>query len=171
MLTKIVAKKKDGTMLKGMTGDFLPYRNSFHMTLAGGIEDSIDVLVDDLKAVFFVRRLEGSRTPHNRPPDRSLAGITSAERQICVTFADGEAIEGTTHSFHLDRLGFFLKPIDPADNNERIFVVLSSVKTILSDGQEIDLNSGAVSEKVCELCGKKLDLRWKYCPFDGTKIK
>ncbi len=171
MLTKIVAKKKDGTMLKGMTGDFLPYRNSFHMSAADAPDDSTDVLVDDLKAVFFVKRLEGSKSPHNRPPERSLPGVMSTERRICVTFTDNEDIEGYTHSFHLDRLGFFLKPIDPNDNNERIFVVLSSVKKILSDGKEIDLNSGAVSEKICELCGKKLDLRWKYCPFDGTKIK
>ena len=171
MLTKIVAKKKDGTMIKGTTGDFLPYRNSFHVTVVGGLEDSIDVLVDDLKAVFFVRDLVGSKAPHNRPPDRSVPGMQSIERRISVTFMDNEVIEGYSHSFHLDRLGFFLKPIDPRDNNERIFVVLSYVKSILSDGKPIDLNAGAVSEKTCEICGKKLDLRWKYCPFDGTKIK
>jgi len=171
MLTKIVAKKKDGTMIKGTTGDFLPYRNSFHMTVNDNLDDCIEVLVDDLKAVFFVKRLEGSIAPHNRPPERSLPGATSTERRVSVTFTDNEVIEGFTHSFHLDRLGFFMKPVDSDDNNERIFVVLSSAKRILSDGKEIDMNAGAVSEKTCEICGKKLDLRWKYCPFDGTKIK
>ncbi|MDP2157975.1 MAG: hypothetical protein Q8K68_09735 [Nitrospirota bacterium] len=169
MLTKIVAKKKDGAMIKGTTGDFLPYRNLFHMAVDGSPDSNVEVLVDDLKAVFFVKTLGGSKAPHNRPPDRS--GGLSTERRISVTFTDNEIIEGFSHSFHLDRLGFFMNPIDPNDNNERIFVVLSSVKSILSDGKTIDLNAGSVSEKTCELCGKKLDLRWKYCPFDGTKIK
>jgi hypothetical protein len=171
MLTKLVAKRKDGSMLKGTTGNFLPYRNMFHMNLDGEPNNIVEVLVDDLKAVFFVKTLAGSNAPHNRPPDRSVAGMQSIERQISVTFMDNEVIEGYSHSFHLDRLGFFIKPIDPNDNNERIFVVLSYVKNILSDGKAIDLNAGAVSEKTCELCGKKLDLRWKYCPFDGTKVK
>ncbi|MBI5074253.1 MAG: hypothetical protein HZB62_03630 [Nitrospirae bacterium] len=170
MLTKIVAKKKDGAMIKGTSRDFLPYRNMFHMAIDGSPDDTVEVLVDDLKAVFFVRKLAGSKAPHNRPPVRS-SGTQSAERRISVTFMDNEVIEGYSHSFHLDRLGFFLNPIDPNDNNERIFVVLSYVKSILSDGKPIDLNAGAVSERTCELCGKKLDLRWKYCPYDGTKIK
>jgi len=169
MLTKIVAKKKDGAMLKGSTGDFLPYRNIFHMGIDGSPDSNVEVLVDDLKAVFFVKKLEGSKAPHNRPPVKS--GGMPVERQIRVTFMDNEVIEGYSHSFHLDRLGFFMNPIDPNDNNERIFVVLSYVKSILSDGKTIDLNTGSMSEKTCELCGKKLDLRWKYCPFDGTKIK
>jgi len=170
MLTKIVAKKKDGAMIKGTTGDFLPYRNMYHMAVDGSSDANVEVLVDDLKAVFFVRTLEGSKAPHNRPPERS-SGLLSTERKIAVTFMDNEVIEGYSHSFHLDRLGFFMNPVDPNDNNERIFVVLSYVKSILSDGKPIDLNAGTVSEKTCEICGKKLDLRWKYCPFDGTRIK
>ncbi len=170
MLTKIVAKKKDGAMIKGTTGDFLPYRNMFHMAVDGSPDAIVEVLVDDLKAVFFVKTLGGSNAPHNRPPEKS-SGMKSIERRISVTFMDNEVIEGYSHSFHLDRLGFFMNSIDPDDNNERIFVVLSYVKGILSDGKPVDLNAGAVSEKTCELCGKKLDLRWKYCPFDGIKIK
>ncbi|MBI5847931.1 MAG: hypothetical protein HZB31_08285 [Nitrospirae bacterium] len=171
MLTKIVAKKKDGSLIKGMTGDFLPFRNSFHMTVDNTSDPMIEVPIDDLKAVFFVKTLEGSKAPHNRPPEKAASEKSASERRISVTFMDNEVIEGYSHSFHLDRLGFFLRPIDPRDNNDRIFVVLSYVKDILSDGKAIDMNAGAVSEKTCELCGKKLDLRWKYCPFDGIKIK
>ncbi|MBI5631882.1 MAG: hypothetical protein HZA15_00140 [Nitrospirae bacterium] len=171
MLTKIVAKKKDGSMIKGTTGDFLPFRNTFHMTVDNAPDVIAEVLVDDLKAVFFVKTLEGSKAPHNRPPEKSGSGKQPAERRISVTFMDNEVIEGYSHSFHLDRLGFFMNSIDPNDNNERIFVVLSYVKGILSDGKAVDLNAGMVSEKTCEFCGKKLDLRWKHCPFDGRKIK
>jgi len=171
MLTKIVAKKKDGAMIKGTTGDFLPYRNMFHLNLGGKPGATAEVLVDDLKAVFFVKALEGSKAPHKRPSGKSVSAKQSVEHQIQVTFMDNEVIEGYSHSFHLDRLGFFMRPVDPHDNNERIFVVLSYVKKILADGKLIDLHAGALSEKTCEICGKKLDLSWKFCPFEGTKIK
>ena len=171
MLTKIVARKKDGAMIKGITGDFLPNKNTFHVNVDEASGTIAEVQIDELKAVFFVKALKGSKAPHNRPPDRSVKGKYSVERKIQVTFMDNEVIEGFSHSFHLDRLGFFMNSIDPTDNNERIFVVLSFVKSVLSNGREIDLNTTAVSEKTCDICGKKLDRRWKYCPFDGAKIK
>ena len=67
-MLKIVAKKKDGSMIKGTTGDFLPYRNMFHLSPEGDPSTSVQVFVDDLKAVFFVKMFEGCKTPHNRPP-------------------------------------------------------------------------------------------------------
>lgn len=170
MLTKIVARKKDGTMIKGTTGDFLPNKNMFHVNIEDAPGTTAEVLIDDLKAVFFVKSLIGSKAPHNRPHDKDAHGKQSIERKIQVTFVDNEVIEGFSHSFHLDRLGFFINSIDPTDNNERIFVVLSCVKSILSNGKAIDI-SGATSEKSCETCGKKLEIRWKYCPYDGTRIK
>jgi hypothetical protein len=170
MLTKIVARRKDGAMIKGTTGDFLPHKNIFHVNIDDAPGTIAEVQIDDLKAVFFVKALKGSKTPHNRPPDRS-AEKKSIERVIHVTFMDNEVIEGYCHGFHLDRIGFFMNSIDPNDNNERIFVVLSYVKSILSNGEAVDLNITTMSEKSCESCGKKLDIRWKYCPFDGTKIR
>jgi len=171
MLTQIIAKKKDGTMIKGTTGDFRPHRNTFHVTLAASPGTSVEVLMTDLKAVFFVKALEGSRTPHNRPPDREKIVKQSLEKLISVQFTDDEVIKGFTIGFQLDRLGFFIRPLDPSDNNERIFVVVSALKGMVSDGQTIELSSIEQTERVCEFCGRKLDLGWKYCPYDGTKIK
>lgn len=171
MLAKIVAKKKDGDMIKGSTGDFVSHRNTFHVTIDGEPDTCQPVLVNDLKAVFFVKSLKGSKAPHNRPPEKTSRGAQYTEKQIRVVFADNEVIEGYTHGLHMDRLGFFMTPLDPNDNNDRIFVVLSSVKSLYSDGKEVAINSEAKSVQTCELCGKKLDLSWKFCPFDGTRIK
>ena len=171
MSTKIVARKKDGSMIKGTTADFLPNKNTFHVNIEEAPGTIAEVQIDELKAVFFVKALKGNKAPHNRPPDKSVGAKYSVTRKIQVTFMDNEVIEGFSHSLHLDRLGFFMNSIDPTDNNERIFVVLSFVKSVLSNGKAFDLNASTVSDKTCELCGKKLDLRWKYCPFDGTKIK
>jgi|GEM_PF-403340 len=170
MKTKIVAKRKDGRLLKGTTGNFLPYRNIFHISPDESPETTAEVLTDDLKAVFFVKDLEGSRTPHNRPPEYSAPDKT-IEKEISVTFRDNEVINGFTHSFHLDRLGFFIRPADPNDNNERIFVVLSSVKTIMFDNKLIDIGTVFQTERTCEACGKKLELSWKFCPYDGTRAR
>lgn len=171
MLTQIIARKKDGLMIKGTTGDFRPQRNAFHVTLAASPGASVEVLMTDLKAVFFVKALEGSKTPHNRPPDRTKIVKQALEKHISVQFFDDEVIEGFTIGFQLDRLGFFMRPLDPSDNNERIFVVVSALKGIVLDGQTIDLISVEQTERFCEFCGRKLDLGWKYCPYDGAKVK
>jgi hypothetical protein len=170
MLTKIVAKKKNGTLIKGTTGNFLPNRNMFHVNLDGAADAVSEVLVDDLKAIFFVKSFEGISRPHIRVQGNSSADRKSIERKIRVTFMDNEVIEGYSHSFHLDRLGFFMTPADPNSNNARIFVLLSSVKSVFVDGKAIDLTAGSQTERVCEQCGKKLEPGWKYCPFDGAKI-
>jgi hypothetical protein len=46
-----------------------------------------------------------------------------------VTCKDGEVIVGTTTGYDPKRPGFFLFPIDPSANNERVFVVTSAVRT------------------------------------------
>jgi hypothetical protein len=47
----------------------------------------------------------------------------SQDRRVEVTFADGEAILGTTLNYRPDGQGFFVSPADPGTNNTRIFVV------------------------------------------------
>jgi hypothetical protein len=169
MLTKIVAKKKDGTLIKGMTSDFFPNKSVFHVNMSGPGNLLVEVPVNDLKAVFFVKDLEGRKSPHSRPSQTEKSG-QSIEKAIRVFFKDNEVIDGYSHSLHFDRTGFFMTPSDPNDNNERIFVVLSSVTNVIADGKAIDLTSGGRTGKTCEVCGKLLDLSWKFCPFDGTKI-
>ena len=51
-------------------------------------------------------------------------------KRVSVTFTDGEVISGYTYSFKDDELGFFLFPLDEADNNHRIFIVTRNVAKI-----------------------------------------
>lgn len=170
MLSKVVAKKKNGSMLKGTTGDFLPYRSVFHINVEGFGGRSVQVEIDDLKAVFFVKHLSGGlpAAPHivERPPP----GLFSVEHKVVVMFHDAEVIEGYTHSFHMDRLGFFMTPADPADNNERIFPVMSSIKSINVDGRHILMHSSSAPLHRCSRCGKVVNPDWLFCPFDGSEI-
>ena len=49
----------DKKLLKGTTQDFFPNRPLFHLTPAGG-GDAVEVRTNLLKAVFFVKNLEGN---------------------------------------------------------------------------------------------------------------
>ncbi|MGD8468030.1 MAG: hypothetical protein PVI49_05885, partial [Desulfobacterales bacterium] len=56
---KVVARFKDGTILKGKTNDFFPNKTSFHVETLNGETETIDV--EQLKALFLVKDFEGNK--------------------------------------------------------------------------------------------------------------
>jgi hypothetical protein len=84
--------------------------------------DTVEIALADLKALFFVRSLEGdpdrdeSRLPD--PGDRRLRGATV----VSLRFADGERMVGMTIRYPPNKTYFFLNPVDPKSNNLRILV-------------------------------------------------
>jgi len=50
--------------------------------------------------------------------------------KVKVEFADGEVIRGTSFGYSRNRKGFFVVPIDPKSNNERIYVVADNLRTV-----------------------------------------
>ena len=127
--SKIVARYRDGRTLKGTTQNFFPNKPVFHVIRHGGTGpgDVVEVSLDDLKAIFFVRDFTGNATHVER---KMLApGDRPQGRLMEVTCKDGEVIVGTTTGYDPKRPGFFLFPIDPSANNVRVFVVTSGVRT------------------------------------------
>ena len=127
--SKIVARYCNGRTLKGTTQNFFPNKPVFHVNRLGGTGpgDVIEVNLDELKAVFFVRDFTGNAKYVER---KKLApGERTQGRLMEVTCKDGEVIVGATTGYDPKRPGFFLFPIDPAANNARIFVVTSAVRT------------------------------------------
>ena len=127
--SKIVARYRDGRTLKGTTQNFFPNKPVFHVIRLGGTGagDMVEVKIEDLKAIFFVRDFTGNAKHVERKkmaPGERLHG-----RLMEVTCKDGEVIVGTTSGYDPKRPGFFLFPIDPSANNARVFVVTSSVRT------------------------------------------
>src|SRR5262249_14198433 len=121
---RVVAHFRDGRTLKGTTDDFIPTRPHFHIH---GVKDGKTVLVSqsELKALFFVRNLEGD--PHRvdipaftRGPAENAYG-----RKIAVRFPDNELICGYSVAYSTAREGFFMSTMDALGNNDRIYVVLS----------------------------------------------
>jgi len=120
---KIVVRYRDGRVLKGQTGDFLPTRPVFHLSLLDAPPDAkpIDVLISEVKAVFFVKDFTGN--PQRNDIREFPAGVPLVGRKIRVEFLDGETLVGTTQGYDASRPGFFVTPVDPDSNNERCFVV------------------------------------------------
>ena len=127
---KVVIRYADGRILKGYTEDFLPTNPSFHIRPfnPGTSEDSVEILVKDLKAVFFVREFLGD--PNFMERKEFLEGAKIIGKVLEVTFQDGELIVGSSLNYDPERPGFFLSPADPAGNNLGVFVVSQSVKKV-----------------------------------------
>ena len=128
---KIVVKFKDGKIVKGWSTDFGPNKEIFHLhPLEEYGKDIIEIEISSLKAIFFVKDYKGNKNYEKvRTFDSSPRGIPT-ERKIVIIFKDGENFYGTTHSYNLERKGFFVYPIDPKDNNERVFVINPAVNSV-----------------------------------------
>ena len=127
---KIVIHYQDGQLLKGITNDFFPNKDSFHLTPPDASPGTIPLIVSvsDLKAVFFVRKFDGNSRHDDIKefdPAKNLIG-----RKLKVTFKDGELMVGITTGYEPNRTGFFLTPADPQSNIERCFVVTKATKEV-----------------------------------------
>jgi len=127
---KIVVRFQDGRILKGQTGDFLPTKPVFHLTLADAARDAkpLEVQVAEVKAIFFVKDFAGNR--ERKKVQEFPAGKPVVGRKIRVVFQDGEMLVGTTQGYDATRPGFFVIPADPASNNDRCFVVTRATKQV-----------------------------------------
>ncbi len=136
---RVVAHLRDGSLVKGYT-DALPdadldqllaqgpYPLPRQLTIrAAGTRQSTAVPVENLKALFFVRKFEGRQNYdevkffESHPPVEGL--------WVRLKYYDGEASEGVVHNslHYLTQPGFFLKPPDPESNNEFIYVLKSAL--------------------------------------------
>ena len=126
MEQKVVVHMKDGKIHKGVTQDFVPEIEKFHILPAEGGGVPVRVRADDMKALFWVKDYLGNR---QFVADQKFDEGEKARRAI-VTFADGEEMWGTVDGTVEEERGFFLVPADQEDNNVRIFVVRSALKEL-----------------------------------------
>jgi hypothetical protein len=129
-VNKIVARFVDGRIVKGMTADFFPTKDLFHVHVttdsAGG--ESIEINKSDLKALFFVKDFKGS--PQHVETNEFDPSHPPAGRRIRVVFNDGEVLVGTTTGYQRGRPGFFLVPADSASNIERCYIVTAATQKV-----------------------------------------
>ncbi|MCX5849303.1 MAG: hypothetical protein NTW65_07620 [Deltaproteobacteria bacterium] len=127
---KIVAHYQDGKLFKGVTNDFAPNKDAFHLVPMDAPPEGkpIELHINGLKGLFFVKDYFGNPDYHEKKdfdPSQLLVG-----RKIKVIFKDGELMVGTTNGYQPTRPGFFVVPADINSNNERCFVVTSATVEI-----------------------------------------
>jgi hypothetical protein len=127
---RIVVRYRDGRTVKGHTADFLPTRRSFHVETVApdAATRSVEIVLADLKAVFFVKDLAGNHA--YQEAKEFQAGRPAAGRRMRVALVDGEVLVGTTMGYQPNRPGFFLVPADPNSNNDRCYLVSSAVRKV-----------------------------------------
>lgn len=127
--TKIVVHYLNGEVIKGFTQDFFPNKPLFHLyPITDPTGETIEVLMKDLKALFFVRDFNGNSQYAERKT--YVEGENTLGRKLEVIFTDDELLVGSTLGYDPSRQGFFLFPADPESNNIRVFSITSSVKNI-----------------------------------------
>jgi hypothetical protein len=131
MSNLIVARFLSGRVLKGTSLDVDPAKPSCHVRPVTGPAE--EVKLTDLKALFFVRSLEGNAARDEIhsivPTDPRLRGSAP----ISLRFKDGESIVGRTNRYPPNRPFFFIVPIDPQSNNVRILINRAAVTSMESE--------------------------------------
>ncbi len=125
--SKIVVRYLSGKVIKGHTQNFFPNKPSFHLSPLEGenIKGPIEIPLDQLKAIFFVRDFIGDKAFQERK--QPAPGEKPQGRLIEVTCKDGEVLVGTTSGYDPKRTGFFLFPVDKQANNTKAFILTSAV--------------------------------------------
>ncbi len=126
---RVVARFRDGAVVKGTTSDFFPNRAVFHVMPSDGSK-GLEVRVEDLKALFFVQNLEGDPTRNDARGFISGPKEHPRGRKIAVVFRDGELVCGYSLGYTPQRDAFFLFPADAQSNNQRIFVVVKGAAEV-----------------------------------------
>jgi len=129
---KVVVKYQNGNIIKGWVEDFRSDRDTFilHPLVEFSQEERLKINFDSLKAVFFVKDFMGDKDYKKvRTFDVDLK-ITPSQRKLIVIFKDGENLYGTSYSYGRYKIGFFIYPVDPKDNNDRIFLIHSAVESV-----------------------------------------
>ncbi len=128
MPNRVIARYRDGRLLKGTTINFRPDAPYCHVVpIDHPYDEGTRVDLRELKALFFVRDLRGDPTYQER---KEFVHRPGYGRRARVVFHDGEEMLGIVHTIDRRHLGFFLFPADPASNNERVYAIFDWVKSV-----------------------------------------
>jgi len=131
----------DGKVLKGHTADFRPNGDFFHL-MQDGVTTPEKISGDGLKAVFFIKTVEGDPDHKEEKIYRDRVG---SEHKIWIEFTDGEQLAGWSNSFGSLKDGFYLFPSDSDSNLEKTYVFRSALRRI-AEGDEAEAASKALAD-------------------------
>jgi hypothetical protein len=119
MPQQVVAHFIDHSVVKGTSVDVDPAKPRCHIRTGTG---TIEVDLAQLKALYFVKDLEGRPEYDEERAAKAGDSRLRGSHPVKLTFMDGELLHGLMNRFPPNRPFFFVLPIDPASNNDRILV-------------------------------------------------
>ena len=120
----MVARFKDGSLIKGKIHDFFIGKSEFRFeTIKGELRN---IFVEELKAIFWVKDFQGNKN-HK---DKFNFDLDIGGRRIRVRFFYFELIIGHTIGYSSNQPGFFMVPLDTESNNKGVFVIKSATEII-----------------------------------------
>jgi hypothetical protein len=125
MKNLVVARYQDGRVMKGVSLDVDPGRPTFHVR--EGTAPAVEVKLSDLKALFFVRSLDGDPERHESLVPDAKDPRSRGMALVSLSFDDGEVMLGFTIRYPPNRPYFFVLPVDQKSNNIRILVNRAAV--------------------------------------------
>lgn len=123
---KVIARFRDGRLVRGYTADFHPSKPQLHLSTEPNSNDTVFLQLAQLKALFFVRDFAGDQMR----VDRHEFGSAPQGRKVAVTFHDGEILLGSTLGYRGEGQGFFVHPADARSNNVRVFVAPGATRDV-----------------------------------------
>lgn len=128
--SKVVVRFRDGKTVKGYTQNFFPNKPTFLFRPynARNPNELVEISINDLKAVFFVRDFLGNIKHKERK--RVTEEDKPQGRFIEVTCKDNEVIVGSTMGYDPKRPGFFVFFFDSMANNIKAYIVSASVSRV-----------------------------------------
>ncbi len=123
---KIVIHFLDGRLLRGY-GKFF-FRGQQSVRVLDLRRRPVRVRLQEVKAVFFVRRLRGRKDYHEGK--RFTLRSPRFGRKVAIRFKDGEVLRGRALDYRPEDKGFYLQPSDPKSNNEMVFVPITALRRV-----------------------------------------
>ncbi len=140
---RLVVHFNDGRLLKGYSYDFEPGAETFHLVSERKADKGRihEVKCADLKAVFFVKTFEGNKDYIEKKKFDDIDSYGLLGLKIKVEFPDGEVIRGMSFDYGENFNGFFIMPVDPKGNNQKIYVITDNLTDVVV-GDKADNNKG-----------------------------
>jgi hypothetical protein len=126
---KVVAHFLNGRLVRGLSTSIALDRPTCHViTREHGV---LLVTLSELKALFFVKDLDGNRTYRDHQVIGSTDRRATGAKRLHITFRDGEQIVALAPTYDGARQFFYALPADPNSNNIRILVNRTAVASVV----------------------------------------
>jgi hypothetical protein len=131
---KVVARYKDGRVCKGFARDPEPAAGRLRLSVPGEALGSMEIPLEELKGVFFVKSWDGNAAYVERDDGFSegAPGFNGAYRlqRTVAGFHDGERMKGYSYNYTPGQATLSFFPYDPFGNNYKILIVCSALSDV-----------------------------------------